>query len=174
MKLTVGSKMPEFTVMTSKQDELVLKDFENKTIFWVIRYIGCTVCRLDVQLLKNKFDEIKAKGYDLYVVMQSDKQHVSEIELPFEIILDPDFKVYNALEIAPASSKEELLGDSLEALKTKGALAATYGFSHGDYEGNELQLPALFIVDKDSTVTYAHYGKNIMDMPTVDELIEML
>ena len=42
------------------------------------------------------------------------------------------------------------------------------------YEGNELQLPALFMTDKDLKVCYAHYGKNIMDMPTVDELIEMI
>ena len=30
------------------------------------------------------------------------------------------------------------------------------------------------MTDKDLKIYYAHYGKNIMDMPTVDELIEMI
>ena len=45
---------------------------------------------------------------------------------------------------------------------------------YGDYEGNELQLPALFIVDRDKKVIHAHYGRDIMDMPSVDELVEMI
>ena len=59
-------------------------------------------------------------------------------------------------------------------LKEKGAKAAALGFSHGDYEGNEQQLPAMFIVEEDGTVSFAHYAKGIMDMPTVDELLEIL
>ena len=43
---------------------------------------------------------------------------------------------------------------------------------HGDYEGDELQLPALLITDENLKLTYVHYGKDIMDMPTVDKLIE--
>ena len=45
---------------------------------------------------------------------------------------------------------------------------------HGDYEGDELQLPALLITDKDLKVTYVHYGNDITDMPIVDELIEKI
>lgn len=179
MKLTEGMKMPVFTVNTSSFDNVSLKEIMGeKNIFWVIRYIGCTVCRYDVHLLAKQYEKIAEKGYTLFVVMQSDTEHVrrelENADVPFEIICDNGFEIYNTLEVYPAESREQLVGDQLDKLKAKGAAAREAGFAHGDYEGNELQLPALFITDKDGTVKYAHYGKNIVDMPTVEELIEIL
>ena len=179
MKLSKGMTMPDFTVNTDKRDNVRLSEIAgDKNIFWVIRYIGCTVCRYDVHVLTQHYDEIEQKGYKLFVVMQSDTDHVRKElkahETLFEIICDNTFDIYNTLEIAPAVSREELVGDALDKLKEKGGKAREAGFAHGDYEGNELQLPALFITDGNLLVGYAHYGKNIMDMPTVDELIDML
>lgn len=179
MKLTEGMRFPDFTVNTSREDNVDLYTrITGRTIFWVIRYVGCTVCRYDVHLLAEKYEAIKEKGYDLFVVMQSDTEHVrrelKDADIPFEIICDNDFQIYNALEISPAATPEELRGPEPEKLKEKGTKARAMGFIHGDYEGNELQLPALFIIDADGTVLKAHYGTNIVDMPTVDELIEML
>ena len=48
------------------------------------------------------------------------------------------------------------------------------GFVHGKYEGNEQQLPAMFDVDPDGSVVYAHYAKNSIDMPTVEEMFRIL
>ena len=179
MKLTVGNTFPDFTITTNKRENVSLHSLlDKKTIFWVIRYIGCTVCRYDVHLLTENYQAIEDKGYNLFVVMQSDTDHIHRemdgVYMPFEIICDNTMEIYKTLEINPAASKEELGGDNTEKLKAKGAKARELGFSHGDYEGDELQLPALFIVDTDATVLTAHYGKNITDMPTVEELIEML
>ena len=80
-------------------------------------------------------------------------------------------EIYKTLEINPALSKDELAQDK-EALKDKVTKARSLGFTHGDYEGDELQLPALLITDENLKLTYVHYGKDIMDMPTVDKLIE--
>ncbi len=87
---------------------------------------------------------------------------------------DPEQKIYQLLEIRPASSREEMIEGVLDRLKEKGAKARAAGFSHGDYEGNEQQLPAMFIVNEDGIVEYANYAKNIMDMPTVDEVLNIL
>ena len=37
-----------------------------------------------------------------------------------------------------------------------------------------LQLPAMFIVNEDGVVEYANYARNIVDLPTVDEVLAML
>ena len=179
MKLTEGMIFPDFTVNTSKEDDVDLSSrIDRKTVFWVIRYIGCTVCRYDVHVLAENYERIKEKGCQLFVVMQSDTEHVRtelrDANIPFEIVCDNEFRIYNELEIVPAESPEQLRGDDVEKLKEKGGKARALGFSHGDYEGNELQLPALFIVDENRRVLKAHYGKDIMDMPSVDELVEML
>lgn len=178
-KLKVQDKMPNFAFNTAyESDKKVHEVLAGKTVFWVIRYIGCTVCRYDVHLLANNYDKIKEKGAQVYVVMQSDQQHVrddlKEVELPFEIICDDSMEMYKNLEINPAADMEELAGDRMDDLKAKASRANACGFVHGDYEGDELQLPALFIVDEEAIVMHAHYGTNIVDMPTVEELIEML
>ncbi len=178
-KLYVKDKMPNFVFNTAYESDKQLHEvLSGKTVFWVIRYIGCTVCRYDVHLLANNYEKIKAKGAQVFVVMQSDQQHVQEdlkeFKLPFEIICDDTMNIYKNLEINPAADMEELAGDRMEDLKAKANQANACGFVHGDYEGDELQLPALFIVDEEATVMHAHYGANIVDMPTVDELIEML
>lgn len=179
MKLTAGNTFPNFTVNTQCRNGIQTNDLlDRKTIFWVIRYIGCTVCRYDVHVLSENWQAINDKGYNLFVVMQSDPEHIhkemGDTKLTFEIICDNTMEIYKTLEINPAATKEELRGDDVEKLQAKGAKARELGFSHGDYEGDELQLPALFIVDTDGTVLTAHYGRNITDMPTVDELIDML
>jgi hypothetical protein len=48
------------------------------------------------------------------------------------------------------------------------------GFVHGKYEGDENQLPAMVIVEPDGVISYAHYAKNSLDMPTVDEALAKL
>lgn len=177
-RLNVGEVFPNFTVDTSSKNQVTIQELvKQKTVFWVIRYIGCTVCRYDVHLLAQKYDEIKDKGYELYVVMQSNQEHVQkdlkEASIPFDIICDPKMEIYNTLDIVPAKTQEELIGD-LEALQAKGKKAGECGFVHGDYEGDELQLPALFVVDENCKVTYSHYGKHITDMPSVDELVDVV
>ena len=179
MKLSVGMTMPDFTVNTDKRDNVKLSEVVGeKNIFWVIRYIGCTVCRYDVHVLTQRYQEISEKGYKLFVVMQSDTDHVrrelAQQETPFEIICDNTFEIYNTLEIAPAASREELVGDAIDKLKEKGGKAKEAGFAHGDYEGNEQQLPALFLLNHNMDLFYSHYAKSISDMPDIDNILKLL
>lgn len=178
-RLQKGSIMPNFTFHTAYEDHLQIYDvLKGKTVFWVLRYIGCTVCRFDVHLISERYKKFKEKGAQVFVVMQSDQKHVQEdlkdVKLPFDIICDENMEIYQALDILPAHSKKELIGDKRSELLEKDAKASTLGFSHGDYEGNEMQLPAMFIVNKDGIVEYAHYAKTIMDMPTIDEVLKIL
>ncbi len=180
-RLSVGEKMPDFTFRTAYKDNQKISDvLKGKTVFWVLRYIGCTVCRYDVHVIAQRYQEFLDRNAQVYVVMQSDPEHVrkdlesSQEKLPFEIICDSDQLIYNTLDIKPAASKLKLAGGSLMKLVQKGREAGKAGFAHGDYEGNELQLPAMFIVEEDGTVSYARYAKNIVDMPTVDEVLKLL
>ena len=83
-------------------------------------------------------------------------------------------KFYNELEIDPALSKEELIGHNTDELEKKRQACKELGYTHGDYEGDELQLPALFIVNKKGIITYVKYGDSLVSLPTVDELIDLL
>ncbi len=182
-KLKIGDKMPNFICNTVYEKNKTFDSLidQKKTVFWVLRYIGCTVCRYDVYLLSKRYNEFQEKGVWVVVVMQSDpavaRESLGEEKLPFDIVCDTDMAIYKALDIQPAKSMEDLLGDDpadLAKFETKRAAVKESGFTHGKYEGDEKQLPALFIVAPDRTVIYAHYAKNIADMPTIDELLLLL
>ncbi len=176
-KLLVGEKMPNFTVNTVNENGVTIEKLVDgkKTMFMVLRYIGCTVCRYDVHLLTRKYQEFINKNVNVVVVMQSTPEIVQrdlngEI-LPFNLICDEAQEIYKTLEINPAPDMPSLVGDGRALLKEKGTAATQAGFVHGDYEGIEEQLPAFFYVDKDLTVLEAHYAKSLMDMPTIDEML---
>ena len=180
-RININDSFPEFIFNTVYENDLNSKEvLKGKTVFWFLRYIGCTVCRYDVHMIAKRYDEFKNKGAQVFVVMQSDREHVrNDLEstntvLPFSIITDPEQKIYELLEIKAAESMDELKQGVEDKLKEKAAKARENGFVHGDYEGNEQQLPAMFIVNEDGKVEYAHYAKNIMDMPSIDEVLELL
>ena len=183
-KLTVGSQFPDFKFNTGYKTGLTVNEEvkkAEKTIFWVLRYIGCTTCRYDVHLLSQRYAEFKALGAQILVVMQSEpatvQNDLKDSPLPFEIICDVDQEIYKTLEIRATETREERQPTSPEDIakwQTKIAAVKASGFVHGKYEGNEQQLPAFFVTDSDAKVLYAHYAANSIDMPTVDEALEIV
>ncbi len=182
MKIRTGQKFPDLVFDTNERDGVHLYDvLKGKTVLWVLRYIGCPTCRLDVHLIAQRYEEFAAKGAQVFAVMQSDRAHIEKdlkatgAVLPFEIICDPEEKLYRQLEILPGDPDGPALPeDILARLIEKVKAAAAEGFEHGDYEGNEQQLPAMFILDGEGTAVYVKYAQDPMDMPTVDEVLEML
>ena len=45
------------------------------------------------------------------------------------------------------------------------------GHMHGKFEGDEFQIPASFLLGLDGQVLYAHYGRDISDFGSIDELL---
>lgn len=177
-KLTVGSVMPDFTYRTPYAAGLTLAGTAKaarKTALVFLRYYGCTLCQYDIQQLAEHHAALTANGGQLLVVLQSDPDALAsqlpEGSLPFAIVCDPDQLLYKQFAINAASGKGELIGGNT-LVKIVRAKAA--GFQHGAYEGEELQLPAVFVVDSDRSILYAHYGKNAADLPAPDELAVLL
>lgn len=179
-RLKTGDTFPDFRVTEAFAGNTSIAELMNHKpmMFVVLRYIGCTVCRYDVRLLTQRINEFKEKGVNVCVVMQSTSENVKhDLDgqiLPFPLICDSDMHVYQSLDIAPANSMEELVGEDMDALKTKSDKAKACGFVHGVYEGNEQQLPAFFYVDGNGKVLVSHYAKTIVDMPSIDEMLAMI
>jgi peroxiredoxin len=183
-KLAINDKMPDFKFDTVyEQGKTVAETIQSKkhTIFWVLRYIGCPTCRYDVHNMFLHYAEFTALDAQILVVMQSDpavvKETLEEHKLPFDIICDPKMEIYNRFQISAAASREDRMPtdpEEIERLDKKRAQVKASGFVHGKYEGNEQQLPAIFLVRQDGTVTYAHYAKNSIDMPTIDDILKII
>ena len=181
MKLVKGTKMPDFTYLSPyAEGEKNFAEFAQgkKTYVVFLRYYGCTVCRLDLHIYAQRMAEFAAKDCNLMVVLQSDPNLVKEEAplgtFPFEVACDPSQAVYKKFDIEPAKSMLALIGGGLFKALKKMKSAKAFGFEHGEYEGNEQQLPAMVLVDENGVVTFSHYAKNLVDMPGIDEMLAKL
>lgn len=172
-----GNKLPGFHYNTAyEKDKSYLDKMKGKKNFLVfLRYFGCTVCQLDILEFAEKYNKFKEKDVEFTLVLQSDrallKEQLDESPLPFEIISDPNEELYKQFNIRPAYSQSEMI--SQEAFK-KIKKASARGLVHGKYEGNEEQLPAVFLIDEHGMVEFSHYGKDIADIPSADDMIDMV
>lgn len=178
-RFQAGDRFPNIRFYTAFEEGQEVADIlKGKTVFWFLRYIGCTVCNYDIHLLRERYQEFTSLGAQVFVVMQSDTAHVQadlgEETLPFAIICDEEKAFYEVLGIEPAKTELELVGKNKERLDEKAQKAEALGIRHGDYEGDELQLPALFVVEENGEISYAHYATELMDMPGIDEMLDIL
>ncbi len=183
--LNIGTKAPEFIYNTAFAENIALADKLQQaehTYLIFLRYMGCTSCQVDIMDYSEEYAHFQEKNAQILLVLQSSREimaeQTTEENPPFQIVCDPDMKLYELYDVKAGQSKEDLIDVNDAAAMAKFAVkkekAAARGLSHGAYEGNEYQLPALFLLDKDGTVKHAHYAQKITDMPGVDEMLALL
>lgn len=180
MMLEVGNLFPD---VSYRSYDGTIKDLyaqigQNPAAILFLRYVGCTKCQLDIHELLSHQKEIAEKGVQVFVVFQSAPSTVREslTDFPFEIICDPIQALYKRFDVLPAQTKEEFLdvehfAKAHEAFQEK---KRTLGLVHGAYEGNELQRPAIFLLDASKRIVYLHYAASLMDMPSVESWLQMV
>ncbi len=176
-RLVKGEQIPDFTYETpfeQDQDFLQIVALKHRTALVFLRYDGCTLCQLDIHEYMQSYDRICNAGGQLLIVLQSDPKGLAEQlkapdAIPFRIICDPQKKLYQQFDIAPAKSKLSMAGLHTMA---KADRAKKAGFTHGAYEGDELQLPAAFVMDETGKLLYVNYAAKVDEVPDTDELIQ--
>lgn len=177
-KLEKGALLPDFTYQTINEKGLQISDTVKKapkTALVFLRYYGCPFCQLDMHDYMVHYEDITAAGGRFLVVLQSDPDKLAaalgDTPLPYPVICDPDQTLYRLLDIPAAASMEKLIGPMAPA---KIERVKEGGYQHGDFEGEELQYPATFVVDRDMNVLYARYTEDAADSATAAELQEIL
>lgn len=174
--ITKGDKGIDFTFDTPwETGRNFFAETEGKqTIVFFLRYYGCTVCQLEIHTLFKDCAAFAAAGAAVYVVLQSEgetmREQMERDKTPFTVIVDPRQRLYAAYSIGSRDPEgERAPGHAAVVAKAK-----EMGFTHGKYEGNEYQLPAVFIFGPDHTVRYAYYGQDSSDIPDHAFLLEVL
>lgn len=185
-RIFVGESFPELSFETYTHEKKTVSEViaqKKHTIFWVMRFIGCRFCQYDIDDLAAAYDQFTARDTQVFAVVQSRPGTItnlkgSDYSVPFSIICDPKHEFYEALDVRATATKEDRMpqdavGKSKLAAKKQAVEARNYGKISGDGEA-EQQLPALFIVDQTGKVEYAHYAVHSVDMPDIDEMLNML
>lgn len=172
-RIVKGEVLEDTIVETPWKTETLSQAVNGPTAIFFLRYYGCTICQLDLRRLREHYGELTEAGIKAIVVLQSDpaliREQISCDEFPFSIICDPNEVLYQRYRVAPALSKEKMADANVIQKIGK---ARQLGLTHGKYEGNELQLPAVFLVDQELTVLHAHYGTTPADVPAVRQVID--
>ncbi len=177
MKLAAGAKAPNFSYNTPYETNVnfyaSLRARHNILIF--SRYIGCPLCQLKLMQTASEYAAVARAGGEIYFVLQSTvesaKEQLEEMGVRFPVILDPDEALYKLYGVSPAKSKLGLASPTVIGLIGQ---AKREGIAHGKHEGNELQLPATFIVGEHGVVEYARYGRHGADYPSLTTLLSLL
>lgn len=175
-KLSIGMKVPDFNFTTAwnAEDNFYKNISGKKNILIFLRYYGCTVCQLQILKLVKNYERFKEKNIQLFVVLQSEPETIreqdSKVEIPFTIICDPTQEVY---KLYNTSAAKDMSGLGSPNLLKKVEEAKKLGLTHGKYEGNELQLPATFVIDEEGVIKFSHYGQDAGDVPEIDELLKL-
>ncbi len=177
-RLSEGQIFPNFTLETPFEKNLKMAEIAAqapKTAMVFLRYYGCTFCQFDMRNYKNLYERITKDGGQFLVILQSDPVklagQITPDGFPYRIVCDPEQAMYKELSIEPAASREQMGGPKTMA---KIALVRATDLKHGDYEGNEMQLPAVFVMNEKCELLYVHYGESGGDSPTAEELEKLL
>ena len=134
---------PAFAIPDPRTGEMVpLSDFAGRdTLLVFLRGTWCPYCVSQLQLLRENFAVLeRANVAVVAVVCQSQwsvKLWLGTSPLPFPLLCDGSRRV-----------------------------ARTYGTHYYlSHEGFNLSHPALFVLDKKQTVTFAHVGRSMSDLP---------
>jgi len=168
-----GMKAPDHTFNTPWKKNIRLSDVakERRTYLIFLRYMGCPLCQMKISRLKNDWELFKKADLNVVVVLQSEPENITSLvnkeDIPFHIACDPDETFFHLYGVTPGS----IFRYATPSVIKKAMQAKKMGFSHGKNEGNEMQLPGVFLIGKDMKVEYAYYGRNVGDVPENDDLL---
>lgn len=175
-RLKAGDEAPNFTFdlawNPSRDFHEALQHHDAILVF--LRYQGCPICQMEMANLRRDIGLFNEKNARTYVFLQSSTdtlmQQLKKNDWPFDIVCDPNGKIYRLYHVEP--------GGIIRYLHPAGLIAAIKaigsGFAHRRFEGKETQVPAVFIVSSDRTIKYAYYGQYISDVPSPSTIAEHL
>lgn len=179
--LEAGDVLEGFIYDTAEQSGLDLAQTISKpTILVFSRYYTCSICQMLLSQLRALWPEIDKAGCDLKVVLQSTQESIAKAAqdhpFPFDLVCDPDAKLYDRYNVFEADSSLAMVGGDVKNMKAMGGVRQVVisGLDSKKPEGRSQQLPAVFAVDPDGKVTYAYYAKTVFDLPDFKEIVSKI
>lgn len=173
MTLSSGDKIEPFKVTDHSGKEWKFPDDfrESKTAIFFLRHLGCPLCKEKVAELKDAAAKFEDKSVKLIVVVQSTPKRCAQVAqkqaLPYPLVPDREKNLYDRFDVKRGGFREF----TAPAAFVKTIKATFKGHMHGAFEGDELQVPASFLLSPEGEVIYAHYGVDVSDFGSVEDLL---
>ncbi|MFW9947351.1 MAG: redoxin domain-containing protein [Candidatus Odinarchaeota archaeon] len=169
VKIKEGDNAPLFKLESYNAGIIDLGELigKQKIVLIFSRYFGCPICQLDLNILLEDIDKIRAKGAKLLYITQSGEKvandYIDKYKIDFPVIFSSKDELYAeyGLGLMTASAVAEVRSKLKEAMKL--------GIEHGEYEGWEKQGPGQFVIDEEGKLIHVRKGWLL-----VPEILEVL
>lgn len=170
-KIDVGAVIGQRELLTISGERVRIPDADRRVHLQLRRFAGCPICSLHLRSVVQRHDDIEAAGIREVVVFHSPRaQLLSQPDLPFAVVADPDKDLY--LEFAVEPSIRSLLDPRTWPALVWGALRKgrppPFPLHNGPFG-----LPAEFLIASDGRVLARKYGVHADDQWSVDDLLHL-
>lgn len=169
--LFIASKAPDFKAKDQYGTEIRLKDLLKKGKVVLVFYRGnwCPYCNKALSRLQDSLQLIKDKGATLLAVSPEKAEGISKTtektNAEFSVLHDEDLKIMKAYDVAfevPENTITRYKNAGLDIEKNNGE------------NGRYLPVPAVYIIDQESTIRYRFFETDYKKRPSVQELLDNL
>lgn len=169
--LFIASKAPDFRAKDQHGTEIRLKDLlkEGKVVLVFYRGHWCPYCNKELSRLQDSLQLIKDKGATLVAVSpelpENVEKTVEKTKAEYSILYDEGLRIMKAYDVEfelPENTLTRYRNAGLDIEKNNGA------------NGKYLPVPAVFIIDKESTIIYRFFELDYKKRPSVKDLLDNL
>jgi len=169
--LNVNDTAPNFTSIDQNGKTVILKELLKKGSVVLIFYRGewCPYCNKQLAELQDSLAFITQKGAYLVAVSPEKQENITKTiqktKATYTILSDDNLKIMSAYKVA-----FEL--DEKTTEKYKG-----YGINLQEMNGNNgnnLPVPALYVINKEGKITYRYFDVNYKNRVSVIEILKHL
>lgn len=169
--LFISSKAPDFKAKDQFGNEIRLKDLLKKGKVVLVFYRGqwCPYCNKELSRLQDSLQFIRDKGAEVVAVSPEKPENVvvtvEKTKAEYPILYDEGLKIMKAYDVEFEMEENTVTryrNAGLDVEKNNGA------------NGRFLPVPAVYIIDKESTVTYRFFEPDYKKRPSVKELLKNL
>ncbi len=169
--LRVNDVAPDFTSVDQNGKSVNLKNKLTHGPVVLVFYRGewCPYCNKQLKELEDSMKMITGKGATVIAVSPETQANVAKTvrktKAKYSVLSDDNLKIMNAYKVAYSLDDDMIK-------KYKG-----YGIDFAEKNGtngNNLPVPAVYIIGKDGKVTYSHYDENFKERVSVMEILAHL
>ena len=169
--LFIGSKAPDFKAKDQNGNEVRLKELLKKGKVVLVFYRGqwCPYCNRELSRLQDSIQLIKDKGATVVAVSPEKQERIAatveKTKAEFPVLYDEGLKIMKAYDVefeVPENTITRYKNADIDIEKNNGT------------NGKYLPVPAVYIIDKESTVTYRFFDADYKKRPWVKDLLNNL
>jgi len=170
--LFINSKAPDFKATDQYGKEIRLKDVLKDSLVVLIFYRGqwCPYCNKQLKKLEDSLQLIKDKKAKLIAITPEKTENISKTiektKASYSLLYDKDMKIMKAYAVA-----FEVDERTVSRYKNADIDLAT---ANGQKDKVYLPVPAVYIINKEGSITYRFFEADYKKRPSVSEILENL